>query len=355
MNLPRLEIRLNHIRHNAEVLSSRLEQQGIAVCGVTKATLGSPEVANELLLAGVASIGESRIENVERLRRGGITAEILLIRSPMMSQAERVIASADLSLNSEKKVIARLSEIAHRQGRRHGILLMVELGDLREGIMPVDLHSFVDYTLSLENLDLRGIGTNLACQSGVIPDDANMGELSDLAASVETDFGITLDLVSGGNSANLNWALAPNHDCGRVNHLRLGESILLGCEPTERVPIKGLYGDAISLLGEVIESKVKPSEPRGARGQTAFGGIDHPSEPPGDRPRIIVALGRQDIDPGGLTPPPDLQILGTSSDHIVLAGASEPPEVGDELCFGLDYSALLRAMTSPFVTKSYLQ
>jgi predicted amino acid racemase len=354
VNLPRLEIRLDQIRHNAELLVERLGRQGIAVCGVTKATLGSPEIANELLLAGVSSLGESRIENIERLRRGGITAEIILIRSPMLSQVDRVVAGADLSLNSEHQVIARLSEVARRQERRHGVILMVELGDLREGLMPSDLSSFVEQVLSLDHLDLRGIGTNLACQSGVIPDASNMAELSALAESIESEFAIAVEIVSGGNSANLNWALDGSLDCGRINHLRLGESILLGCEPTNRIPLEGLHGDAISLMGEVIESKIKPSEPWGMRGQTAFGPSEDDMTRPESGARIIVALGRQDVDPDGLVPPPPLSILGTSSDHLVLASSGEPPQVGSAIRFELGYSALLRSMTSPFVTQCFL-
>ena len=354
MNLPRLEIHLDRIRHNAELLVERLGRQGISVCGVTKATLGSPEIAHEFLSAGVSSLGDSRIENIERLRRGGITAEIALIRSPMLSQVDRVVAGADLSLNSERSVLLRLSEVAQRQGCRHGVILMVELGDLREGIMPADLNGFVELVLTLDNVDLRGIGANLACQSGVIPDTSNMAELSGLANAVESEFGISLEIVSGGNSANLNWALDPSLECGRINHLRLGESILLGCEPTNRQPLEGLHGDAISLIGEVIESKSKPSAPWGMRGQTAFGRSDEDAAQSEQGVRVIVAMGRQDVDPEGLIAPPPLNILGASSDHLVLASPQEAPKVGSAIAFNLNYSALLRSMTSPFVTQSFL-
>lgn len=109
MTAPRLEIRLDQVRHNAEVLVGRLAQRGIGVTGVTKATLGSPEVARELLAAGVASLGESRVENLEALRSAGVTAPMTLIRSPMLSQVDRVVAHADVSLNTEPDVIAAMS------------------------------------------------------------------------------------------------------------------------------------------------------------------------------------------------------------------------------------------------------
>ena len=175
MSAPRLEIRLDRVGHNAQALVQRLNPSGISVCGVTKATMGSPEIARELLAAGITSLGESRVENIENLRRAGITAPITLIRSPMISQSDRIVVSADLSLNSELDVISQLSESAVRHRVTHGVVLMVELGDLREGIMPGDLHDTVRKVLRLPGVVLRGIGTNLACQNGVIPDAVQHG------------------------------------------------------------------------------------------------------------------------------------------------------------------------------------
>jgi len=358
VSAPRLEFRLDRIGHNARALVDRLELVGITVCGVTKATLGSPEVARELLAAGVTSLGESRVENVERLRRAGITAEITLIRSPMLSQVDRIVASTDVSCNSELEVVERLSESAHHQRVPHGIVLMVELGDLREGIMPDELLEAAGRVLALPAIVLRGIGTNLACQSGVIPGPANMAELTALANSVESTFGVGLDIVSGGNSANLPWALEPGTDTGRVNHLRLGESVLLGREPVRRTVIEGLHPDAVCVVGEVIESGRKPSRPRGERGQTAFGHVVDravgPDGDPGGTHRVIVALGRQDLDTHGLVAPDGYEVLGASSDHLVLRCTSPAPRVGSELRFGVDYGALMGAATSPFVTRRYL-
>jgi len=354
VSAPRLEIRLDRLRHNAAVLVQRLGPLGIRVCGVTKATLGSPEIAQVFLNAGVSSLGESRIENVESLRGAGISAPIDLIRSPMISQADRVVASANVSFNSEMDVIDRLSRSALKQRKRHGIILMVELGDLREGIMPADIHGAVKTVLGFPNIALRGIGTNLACQNGVIPDASNMAELSAIVTSIEATFGITLDVVSGGNSANLPWALGPDANIGRINHLRLGESILLGREPTERSVLDGLDAHAISLVGEIMESKVKPSRPRGTRGQTAFGpGLQH-AVVRDEHHRVIVALGRQDVDADGIVAPPGFHILGASSDHLVLDSGTNAPDVGSELRFELNYSALMRSMTSPFVARRYL-
>ena len=349
MNAPRLEVRLDRVRHNASALVRRLGEREVSVTGVTKATLGSPEIANELLRAGITSIGESRIENIESLRRAGVTAPMMLLRSPMLSQAERVVEHADVSLNTELDVVECLSRSAQQKGSVHGVVLMVELGDLREGILPADLEAVVRRTLTLPGIVLRGIGTNLGCQNGVAPDDRNMAEFSDLVVSLESKLGLTFDIVSGGNSANLDWVLGGG-DLGRINNLRLGESLLLGCEPLARRPIDGLHTDAFELVGEVIESKTKPSRPWGEIHETAFGPAELPVDQ-GDIRRVIVALGRQDADPDGLTPPAGMRILGASSDHLVIDSGSTELSVGAEIRFQVDYSALVRAMTSPFVAR----
>jgi predicted amino acid racemase len=348
-----LEIDLDKIHHNARVLVEWLSVRGMAVTGITKATLGSPEIAQALLRAGVSGLGDSRIENIEAMRRAAVPGPMTLIRSPMRSQVERVVASADISCNTEVDVLRGLSAAAARAGRTHGIVLMVELGDLREGIMPEDVPEVVAETLELPSLVLRGIGANLACQSGVAPDHANMGELSALADAIEAMFGIALDIVSGGNSGNLEWALGATAT-GRINDLRLGESILLGRETLHRQPLDGLHTDAITLVAEVIESRVKPSQPWGDIAETAFGPTPTPTPTVRDRgrtTRTIVAVGQQDVDPSGLRPPRGVAVLGASSDHLILDPGGHHFAVGAEIGFQLNYSALLRAMTSPFVHK----
>lgn len=352
MSTPRLVINLDHLSDNAATLVGRLGRRGIRVSGVTKAVLGSPEVAWAMVRGGVAGLADSRIENIEVLRAAGITAPITLIRSPMLSQCERVVQSADVSLNSELRVVRALSRAAGAQGRTHGVVLMVELGDLREGMLAGDLEAAAQAVVALPGIALRGIGVNLACQNGAAPSGETMSELSGLANAIESALDVRLDVVSGGNSANLEWALGAGA-VGRVNDLRLGESILLGCETLQGNPISGLHADAFTLVGEVIEAKRKPSQPWGLIGPSTFTALS-PVEDRGVTGRVIVALGQQDIDPAGLVPPVGYSILGASSDHLVLDAGSNPlPTVGAELHFGLDYRALLRAMTSPFVTRVF--
>lgn len=326
-----------------------LAERGISVTGVTKATLGSSEIAKVWLRAGVSGLGDSRVENLQALRAASIRARLTLIRSPMLTQVEVVVRNADVSLNTEIDVIRHLSAAAVQAERIHGVILMVELGDLREGIMPRDLEAIVLETLRLPNLILDGIGTNLACYSGVSPDAANMGQLSGLVASTKSTFGLHLRTVSGGNSGNLDWVLS-GADSGRVNDLRLGESLLLGREPLHRRHIDGLHTDAITLVAEVIESGSKPSRPWGEMGQSALGHSPRMRQH-GSTGQAVLAVGEQDTDCHALDAPVGFEISGASSDHLVLDCGTDLPPVGREIRFGLGYSALVRAMTSPFVSQ----
>ena len=361
MTAPRLEIDLKRLHHNARTLVERLGRAGIAITGVSKATLGLPEIVATWIAAGVPSIGESRIASIEALHRSCLPVPLLMVRSPMLHEVERVVAHAAISCNSEAVVLRALAAAARAQGLRHGVLLMVELGDLREGILPIDLEAIVQLTLTLPNLQLLGLATNLGCQHGVAPDASNMAALSALTSAQEARFGIRLPWCSGGNSANLPW-LAAGGDPGRINHLRLGEALLLGREPLSRNAIPGLHTDAITLVAEVIESKRKPMRPWGTRQRSSF---DHrPGAPAPDGEacgdaepplalRSILALGEQDADPASLSAP-GLVIEGASSDHLIVSGATPALAVGDEQRFQIGYSSLLRAMTSPFVERCFV-
>jgi predicted amino acid racemase len=350
VNAPRVEIDLGKIEHNTRVLVDRLAPVGIGVTGVTKATLGDPAVGAAMLRGGVLGLGDSRVANLDRLARSEGSFDTTLIRTPMLSQVRDVVRVASCSLNTERPILEALDRAAQAARCIHQVVLMVELGDLREGIAVDDVSAAVGVVRGLPALRLTGLGANLACQNGVVPTDQNMHVLSDLVSRIESTHGVTLTRVSGGNSANLQWVDGTS-DVGRINDLRLGEAILLGLDPLHRRPIQGLHLDAFTLSAEVIEVADKPSRPWGERAQAAFG---TPPKRRGTRTlrQAIVALGRQDIDPTGLFPPLGIAILGTSSDHLMLDVSDHAVAVGDEIEFGIGYSALVAAMTSPFVAKS---
>lgn len=349
MTTPRLEIDLSKILHNARTLVQLLATQGISVTGVTKVVLGNIEVAKIFIEAGITRLADSRIENIQKMREAGIAATYVLLRSPMLSQIDQVVEYADITFNTEIEVIRKISQAAENARKTHRIVIMIELGDLREGILPQDLGELVDECIRLPHIRLAGIGTNLACLGGVKPDRRNMDQLSDLAQSIASRYDLKLEIVSGGNSANFDWFHSCS-DLGQINDLRLGESIFLGCETLNRTQISGLHTDAITLVTEVIESKTKASVPTGIICQDAFGG-KQTFEDRGNINHAILAVGRQDVLISGLITD-QLHILGASSDHLIVDSRRQRLRVGEEVKFSLTYGALLAAMTSPFVKKN---
>ncbi len=318
--------------------------------GVSKAVLGDPAIAQAMIQGGVSFIADSRLENLERMRKAGLKTQLVLLRTAL-SEAEAAVRVADISLNTEFETLKRLSHYAEQQRRQHQVIVMVELGDLREGVMPRDLPQFVQRTLTLSNLKLVGVGCNLACYGAIKPSEKNMAELSQLVSDLERQFCLDLSIHSGGNSANYQW-FKTAQSLGNINNLRLGESILLGCDTVNRIAIPGLHHQAFQLVAEVIESKTKPSLPWGEVCQDAFGSVPQFSER-GIENRTIVALGKQDIASASLQSKQKLNILGASSDHLILGG-EQLFTIGQELQFSLDYGGLLAAMTSPFVEKRFV-
>lgn len=355
MRTPRIEIDLSAVEHNARELVTRLHARGISVTGVTKATLGSPDVAKAMIRGGVARLGDSRIENIEALRDSGVKVPVVLLRSPSPEWAERAVACASHSLVSDLEIVTALSVAAGKRALNHGIVLMVELGDLSEGMMTADVLDAARIISRTRHVTLTGIGTTLASRSGIVPGDDQMQQLTGLASTIGSKFGVNPAIITGGNSANIGWALGDGR-VGAVNDLRLGEAILLGVDPLTRRPIEGLRCDGFAVVAPVIESLEKPVASWGVRGgaPVGAGGLANPAaRERGTIIQTIVALGRQDVDPDGITPPAGYTVLASTSDHLVLETPTRLA-AGTEIRFGMDYSALMRAMTSPFVVERLL-
>ena len=356
MTTPYLSIGLEKIEHNARTVVGLCRGQGIEVAGVTKVVCGHPEVAKAMLRGGVTALADSRLENIQRLRDAGIASPFMLLRLPPLSGVDAVVSAVDLSLNSEGRVLEALSAAARRYDKQHAVILMVDLGDLREGVWPDRLLPLLEQVAGCAGIRIAGVGANLACFGGVVPTPQLMQQLVDLASEVERQFAIDLQWISAINSSGLE-LIASGQMPERVNHARMGEAILLGRETIRRRPWPGTWQDAFCLFAEVLEVQRKPSAPVGERAEDAFGRRPQ-FEDRGDILRALVNIGREDVDPAAIKPLDSrLRILGASSGYLALdvTAAKTTVRVGDELAFSLNYSALLRAMTSEYVKKRPLQ
>ncbi|MBN1550167.1 alanine racemase, partial [bacterium] len=262
---------------------------------------------------------------------------------------------ADISLNSEIDTINALNAAAKKLQTTHKIILMIDVGDLREGIWPDTLKKIVAVIVRCEHIIFEGIGCNLACYGGVIPTPDHMNLLLQQKEIIETEYRTSLKIISGGNSSGLELLASGKMPPG-INHFRIGETILLGRNVIDRSPFPGTFQDTFRIRAEIIECQWKPSVPIGKIGQDAFGNTPRFNKDKGTRLRAILALGRQDISIDGLTPLDEtLEILGASSDHLLvdLTESERPYRVGETIEFLPNYASLLAASTSHYLVKSW--
>lgn len=353
---PRLEIYPNRIRHNARVILDLCRPHGITVAGVTKVACAHPTVVNALVTAGVDMLADSRLENLKAIREMQVNLPLMLLRIPAQDRISEAVEYADISLNSSVETVRLLSQAAGSLGKRHKVILMVDLGDLREGIWPDKLESVIKQVIKLPAVELVGLGCNLACYGGVIPTTDKMNQLVEIAAKARRSTGLEYPIISGGNSANLPLVLEGGMPAG-ITNLRVGEAMQLGRNVLDRSRWPGTRQDTYRVVAQVIELERKPSMPIGERGQDAFGGTPD-FEDRGWRKRAICNLGRQDIVVDNLEPEdPGIMVLGGSSDHLILdvEDAQAELQVGSEVAFTPGYGALLAAATSSYVQKIVIE
>ena len=347
---PQLEFDLALLRSNADAVISRCRGMGIRVCGVVKGVDGLPEAARVLRAAGAAELGTSRLEQVAKCRAAGVPGPWLLIRIPGLTELPDVVALCETSLQSEWPTLLALEEECLRQNKTHRVIVMTDLGDLREGFW--DKKELVDVCERVErdlpHVQLAGIGVNLTCYGSTKPTPEKMNELVGLARQVEQRIGRKLEIVSGGATSSftlVHWGTMPTG----VNHLRIGEAILLGKDLQVDWGIRDmdyLRMDALTLRAEVVEVKDKPTYPIGEFAIDAFG-RKPVYEDRGIRRRAILALGRADVgELESLIPrEPGLTVIGGSSDHCIVDVEDCPRrlQVGDIVEFSLCYSHMLYA------------
>ncbi|MDR2795408.1 MAG: alanine/ornithine racemase family PLP-dependent enzyme, partial [Spirochaetaceae bacterium] len=349
---PALIIDMEKLRQNLETVTRTVKNSGCSVMIVTKGFCADSRITRMLLSDhAVDYLADSRIQNIKTYSGRG--KDTVLLRLPQRCEIEDVIRHADISFNSETSTVELLNTEAERQNKMHKIVLMIDLGDLREGLYYTEdkkIFSTVETILKLKNLQFYGIACNLTCYGAVIPKRDNLSILSGWAKRIKEKFNTGPLLVSGGNSSSY-YLIEKNELPDGINNLRLGEAFLLGNETAYCSRIKNTFGDTFTLEAQIIEIQTKASVPEGETGVDAFG--ERPVfQDNGNIKRALLALGRQDTDPGGLFPcDPDINVLGASSDHLILdiSGAKQQYRVGDTIRFTLSYAAALRAFTSQYV------
>lgn len=359
--LPLLEINLRKLHENTVKVKELCDTEGISIAGVIKVTHGMKEIADTMISAGCDYIGTSRMSQIKRLKAQGVTKPLMLIRIPMLSEVSNIISFADISLNSERATLNALNLEAEKQGKIHKVILMMDLGDLREGVFEeeeiVDMAAWVEN--NLDNIQLYGIGTNLGCYGAIVPTEENLGKLCSVAENIEEVIGRKLDVISGGATSSLT-LIKDGRMPKRINNLRIGEGILVARDLDEiwEYDIADLYKDAFVLKAEIIEIKDKPSHPIGKIFIDAF--CNTPTyEDKGIRKRALLGIGKQDLVNVEVLKPKDelIQIMGGSSDHLIvdIDDCTTDYKIGDIVEFNLAYQNILYLTNEEDVKKVFVK
>lgn len=344
---PRVEINLQYLKENVAEIVRRCGEYGIDIAGVIKGTTGIPECVKMFEEGGAKIIASSRLEQIEDAKNYGINLPYLLLRVPMMTELPEVVRLTDISLNSEIKILKALNEEAGKQGKKHKVILMADLGDLREGFWDKDEMVEVAVTVENEliNLELAGVGTNLGCYGSIEATADKLDELVAIAERIEAKIGRTLEYISGGATTSLPRII--NKDMPkRINLLRVGEGILLArdLDVFYGYDMSFMHQDVYTLKAEVIEVKDKPSHPVGKISIDAFG---HTPEyvDRGIRKRALLGIGKVDYGSIDEIFPKDkgIEVIGASSDHTILdiEDADRALEPGDIVTFGINYASIV--------------
>ncbi|MBR5315742.1 MAG: alanine/ornithine racemase family PLP-dependent enzyme [Firmicutes bacterium] len=344
---PRVELNLQYLKENVEVVVEKCKPYGIDIAGVIKGATGIPQVAKMYEEGGAKIIASSRLEQIEDATEFGIELPKLLLRVPMMSELDEVIRLCDISLNSEPEVLKALNEAAAKQDKMHKVILMADLGDLREGFWDKD--EMVEVAVMVENelanLELAGVGTNLGCYGSIEATADKLEELVAIAERIEARIGRELEYISGGATTSLPRIF--NDDMPkRINLLRVGEGIILArdLDVFYGYDLSWMHQDTWTLKAEIIEVKDKPSHPVGKISIDAFG---HTPEyvDRGIRKRALLGIGKVDYGSIDEIFPREkgVEVIGASSDHTILdiEDAERDLKPGDIIEFGINYASIV--------------
>jgi predicted amino acid racemase len=351
----RLVIDFDALHHNIRTVDKWVLDHGASWSLVTKAMCGHEDVLQGLAESGVRSMADSRLSNLSAIRNLAPTIETWYLRLPHYPALEKVVRLADVSLNTEFEIIEALNKEAKRQDKIHRIIIMIELGDLREGVLPGSLVPLYDRIFNLSNIEVLGIGSNLGCLSGAVPNIDQFSQLVMFHELLQLKFKRPLPLVSGGTSAVIP-LLRDKQLPKAINHFRVGESVFLGTDLVHGDWLAGLRNDAVRLDVEVVEIKEKSLSPTGeTTDMTPFENFQSTTPSPGSRGfRAVITIGQLDTEVGGLSPlNVNYEVVGASSDLAVVnvGDNSENLRPGSIISFRPSYGALVRLMAGKYIDK----
>ena len=356
-----LQIHSERIIENIKKLNSYLKPRGIEWTLVTKIINGYKPLLEKILLdpsiKDVHSVGDSRISNLKAIKEIKPDIVTVYIKPAAVNQAKNVIKYADISLNSSFETIKELDREAGKQGKIHRVIVMIEMGELREGVVRENILQFYEMIFQMKNISVVGVGTNLGCMYGVEPTYDKLIQLSLYKQLIETTFKVKLAVVSSGSSITLP-LVSMNKIPSGVTHFRIGEAAFLGTSPYDGKKFKNLSTNAFTFSADIVELEKKEVVPDGKIGDGAIGETaDYKNFDYDESYRAIVDFGELDVDYRNLLAKDNsINFIGSTSDMTVydLGQKSNKYKVGHQLYFSPNYMAVARLTNSKYMSKVVL-
>ncbi len=336
-----------------DLFKSRAIQWGV----VSKILCGNTIYLKELIALGIREIHDSRISNLKKIKVLDSDIQTVYIKPPAKRNIQSIVRYADISFNTEIYTIQLLSKEALKQKKIHKIIIMIEMGDLREGVMGEEIIAFFSAILSMPNIEIQGIGTNLNCLSGVMPTQDKLIQLSLYKQLIEAKFNIKIAWVSGGTSVAIPLILK-NARPMAVNHFRIGEALFFGKDLFTGETIKGMHNDVLKLYTQIIEITEKPDTPTGEIGENVAGNtfsMNEIDDLGGTSLRAILDIGLLDMQPQYIeADDSEITIIDASSDMMVvdISNSKHTYKIGDFVSFKLRYMGGLYLLNSDYIEKN---
>ncbi|MEE4116637.1 MAG: alanine racemase [Marinilabiliaceae bacterium] len=350
-----IELNKSKLKHNYNYLNALFTENNISWGVVSKLLCGNSLYLDFLISLGARQLLDSRVSNLKTIKSLNPDIETIYIKPPPKRSIPSIVRYADISINTEYDTIKRLSEEALLQQKVHKIIIMIELGDLREGVMGSDFIAFYRKVFELPGIDVVGIGANLTCMNGVLPNADKLIQLSLYEELIEARFDRNIPYVSGGTSVTIPLIERKLLPSG-INHFRVGETLFLGNNLYHQEPFDSMEQDVFTLYAEIIELIVKPVVPDGSFGQNVEGETRTVNEDDYGKTalRAILDIGLLDVKQDSLFPvDKSVSLSGASSDMIILeiAGSDSNYKVGDLVQFKLNYMGILSILSSSYIEK----
>ena len=345
----------NRLKHNFIYLNKHFEDKHIEWAVVSKLLCGNKMFLNELIDLGINQMCDSRISNLKHIKELAPNTKTFYIKPPASDIIPDVVSFADCSLNTEENTIRHLSEEAKKQNKTHQVLIAIELGELREGVMGEDLIKFYRHIFEMENIEVIGLAANLSCLYGVLPTPDKLIQLTLYSKLIEATFEKKLKLISGGSSVTVPLLLNNTLPKG-INHFRVGETLFFGTDVYNGEYIEGMEQTVFQLYANFLEVSKKPMIPTGEFGTNLEGETYHVDQTLTGKESIrgIIDIGLLDVDIQQISfLDTNIKISGATSDMIVLdlGDNRNGYKVGDRVAISLNYMSTLKLLNSKYIDK----